>query len=113
MRNAAAGSMNHAPSQLRLAASVDQALVLSLPACGGGGAVADSRAKSVIANAPDSFDHLRSPQHASLPPGGGCRALARREGVAVVRHLRRGMCCAAVTPPRTAFGGPTLPFRGG
>src|SRR5713101_2990583 len=102
MRNAAAGSMNHRPSQLRLAASVVHALDRA------SGAVGALRAMSVMANAPDL-----SPFSLHLPlEGGGRRALARREGVTAVPHSQRRTCCAAVTPPRTAFGSPTLPLQG-
>ncbi len=52
----------------------------------------------------------------SLPPpeGGGKPASAGREGVTAARRIRIGvMRGAAATSPRTAFGSPNLPFRGG
>jgi len=48
-----------------------------------------------------------------LPLEGGSRtALAVREGVTAVQQFQRRIRCTAVTPPRTAFAGPTLPLQG-
>ncbi len=40
------------------------------------------------------------------------RPRSGRVGVTAAQKFRRRACCAAATPPRTAFGSPTLPLQG-
>src|SRR6266436_6678940 len=100
--------MNHSPSKLRLVASAVHALDRA-------SGMVPLRAMSVMVNAPDlnlsPSRFFRGTLHLPLE-GGGRRALARREGVTAVPNSRDRKCCAAVTPPRTTFGGPTLPPQG-
>jgi hypothetical protein len=40
------------------------------------------------------------------------RPRSGRVGVTAAQQFRRRVCCAAATPPQTAFGSPTLPLQG-